>query len=100
MKNYEELTEKQKEVIKYFLMENTSMSKKASSLLKDNMTCQTMPWLVKGLGISANILRGVIGSLLNEGILLFDEDDGDGNMYWVNDDFLEILDPDKEFKNY
>lgn len=101
-KPFEQLTPKQKKVLKFFLTDNGCGAKNARVLLEDNYSWQSIEDL-RTLGFSKHELDGILGSLVKECYIAVDDERGSGRgvLYFVNEKFLEdIEDKEKLFKDY
>ena len=105
MKN---LTKREQEFISEFLNDNGCGAATSIELLEDNFSCQCLEDLQEVFPkLSKNQIGGFLSSLQQKDVLWVDERDGDycksksrvkqmtfePNLYWVNDSFLEELNP-------
>ena len=108
----ENLTEREQEFIKKYLMMNDCGAETASDLLADNYSCQTMEELICTFDdLSIKQISGFISSLQHKGVLYLDDNRGTDydvfnkkasklpDLYWVSDSFLEVLPQEKNFKD-
>lgn len=101
MKKFEELTVKQRKLLKFFLTENGCGAVNAASLMRDNFSWQYLSDMLR-TGFDRHVLSGVLGSLMEEGIINVEECAGYSRQdcYYVTEKFLETCDPEKLFTDY
>lgn len=104
------LTENEQKFIKAFLGNNGCGASNPEELLGDNFSCQTFEDLVDLFTeMTQPQIKGTLGSLVDKGVIFIEDDRGYEDwmmkrpkmklpdLYWVNDSYLETLDPNLEF---
>ena len=105
------LTKKETAFIKMFLNENGCAAVSPENLLCDNFSCQCIEDIREWSSLSANVVGGLLSSLQEKGVLMYEERGGaickstnyatqmnfEPDLYWVEDCYLESLDPELEF---
>lgn len=109
------LTDNEQDFIQKFLYNNGCGAETPSELLGDNYSCQCIEDLREEMtDLSPNQIGGYLASLQEKGVLTLDERMGpicevgasrmkrfqfEPDLYWANEDYLEQLDPDLDFRN-
>ena len=105
------LTEREQEFIKHFLSENGCGAQTPEVLLGDNFSCQCVEDLRDTMNLTANQVGGFLASLQEKQVIWCEDERGDDivitkngpkrvplpDLYWVDDNYLESLDPDLDF---
>jgi hypothetical protein len=105
--NEYQLTEKESDFIQKFLANNGCCANTPEDLLADNFSCQTIEDM-EDFGYSKNQVAGLLSSLIKKQIIWVEDRDGtkanknnfmtfEPDLYWVNDNYLETLDPTLQF---
>lgn len=103
------LTEKEQNFIQKFLENNGCCALTPEDLLSDNFSCQTIEDLRDCTGFSKHQIAGLLSSLIEKQVIFVEDKrgfeynprGGKGeklpDLYWVDDNYLETLDPNLEF---
>jgi hypothetical protein len=89
MKKYQKLTEKQKTIVDFIIINNGSCSNNRDELLKDFIASETLKTIQNNVPYNKHEIAGILGSLVSEGIIYI-EKRYDFELGYDEQDLIEI----------